>query len=219
MKKSSLLASIILLIVGASCSNSPSDMNNSPESNSPNDTSVKVVSATADSNLVSFEKKLSLQGISYDVVVKGKGSIQQLRIITSGLKGSIDTADMELDPVLNAEIEDLDHDGFPELLIYTQSAGSGSYGKVVGFSPNKGKSISLIYFPELEMGTPAAKGYQGHDEFAIVESNLLRRFKTYQSDDANATPTGKIRQLTYQLKNGEASKKFVLVKTIEISEK
>jgi hypothetical protein len=162
MKKSSLLASIILLIVGASCSNSPSDMNNSPESNSPKDTSVKVVSATADSNLVSFEKKLSL---------------------------------------------------------YTQSAGSGSYGKVVGFSPNKGKSISLIYFPELEMGTAAAKGYQGHDEFAIVESNLLRRFKTYQSDDANATPTGKIRQLTYQLKNGEASKKFVLVKTIEISEK
>ncbi len=218
MKKSSLLASIILLIVGASCSNSQSDMKKSSESDFQKDTSVKVVSASVDSNLVSFEKKLSLQGISYDVVVKGKGSIQQLRIITSGLKGLIDTADMELDPVLNAEIEDLDHDGFPELLIYTQSAGSGSYGKVVGFSPNKGKSISQINFPELAKGSKESKGYMGHDSFSVVESSLSRRFPVYETNDSNVKPAGKIRQLQYKLKNGEASKQFVLVGSMEFDQ-
>lgn len=212
MKINKMLAAFISVICLVACNNAeqPSKTESLP------DTSVKVVTNNLDSNANSFEKKLSLQGISYDVVVKGKGSIQQLRIITTGLKSSIDTAVMEIDTAINAEVEDLDHDGFPELLVYTQSAGSGSYGKVVGFSPNKGKSLSQIYFPELDMATPAAKGYQGHDEFAIVESNLLRRFKTYESGDANAKPTGKMRQITYTLKNGEASKKFVMGKIIEI---
>lgn len=212
MKIIKKLAAFISVISLVACNNA--EQQSKSEANQ--DTSVKVVTNNVDSNAISFEKKLSLQGISYDVVVKGKGSIQQLRIITTGLKSSIDTAVMEIDPAINAEVEDLDHDGFSELLVYTQSAGSGSYGKVVGFSPNKGKSLSLIYFPELDMATPAAKGYQGHDEFAIVESNLLRRFKTFESGDTNAKPTGKMRQITYTLQNGEASKKFVMGKVIEI---
>jgi hypothetical protein len=61
------------------------------------------------------------------------------------------------------------------------------------------------------------KGYMGHDEFAIVESSLARRFKIYQGSDSNAKPTGKIRQLEYQLKPGEASKKFVLMKQTDIA--
>jgi hypothetical protein len=212
MKLNKILAAFISIISLVACNNEEQ----SSKTETMPDTSVKVVTNNLDSNAISFEKKLSLQGISYDVVVKGKGSIQQLRIITTGLTSSVDTADMEIDPAINAEVEDLDHDGFPELLVYTQSAGSGSYGKVVGFSPNKGKSISMIYFPEIDMESPAAKGYQGHDEFAIVESNLLRRFKTYESGDANAKPTGKMRQITYTLQNGEASKKFVMGKVIEI---
>lgn len=182
------------------------------------DTGLSLNKHIKDTIRTQFSKLLSLQGISYDVVVKGKGSIQQLRIITTGLKGSIDTADMELDTVLNAEIEDLDHDGFPELLIYTQSAGSGSYGQVIGFSPNKGKSISQINFPELNKGSKESIGYMGHDSFSIVESSLSRRFPIYETSDNNVKATGKIRQLQYKLKNGEASKQFVLVGSMEFDQ-
>jgi hypothetical protein len=170
----------------------------------------------ADSNKIIFPKKLTLQGITYELKVLGKGSIQQLTIIPYGLKLYNDTFHLEVEPIVGAEIEDLDHDGFPELLIYIQSAGSGSYGNVIGFSPNKGKSLSQIYFPELDKKSATMKGYMGHDEFAIVESSLARRFKIYEGTDSNARPTGKIRQLEYQLKPGEASKKFVLIKQTEI---
>ena len=61
----------------------------------------------------------------------------------------------------------LNIDGFPEILIYTVSAGSGSYGNVIGYSVNNGKSISQIYFPELAENKEASSGYMGHDEFAI----------------------------------------------------
>ena len=213
MKNTNILATVLITVSFLACNNNGQQS----KSETNQDSSVKLITGNADSSVISFEKKLSLQGISYNLVVKGKGSIQQLSIITTGLSGGVDTTNLEIDPAINAEIEDLDHDGFPELLVYTQSAGSGSYGKVVGFSPNKGKSLSQIYFPELDMANPAAKGYQGHDEFTIVESNLLRRFKTYESNDVNAKPTGKMRQITYSLKNGEASKKFVMNKMVEIS--
>lgn len=165
-----------------------------------------------------FSKSLSLQGITYQIKAIGNGSLQQLTIIPSGLTLINDTIIQESEPIVNAEIEDLDRDGYPELLIYTQSAGSGSYGHVIGYSPNKGKSLSQIYFPELAKGSKENMGYMGHDTFSIVESSLSRRFPCYETNDVNAKPTGKIRQLQYKLKNGEASKQFVLVGSMEFDQ-
>ncbi len=171
----------------------------------------KTAKPTTDSNVAVFSKILRLQGIEYDVHAFGEGSLQTLRIITIGLTNGVDTIQQMTDPIVGAEVEDLDRDGFPELLVYTQSAGSGSYGTVLGYSPNKGKSISPIAFPELVEGSKEQKGYMGHDTFSIVASSLARRFPCYETNDVNATPTGKMRQLQYKLINGEASKQFVLV--------
>ena len=49
-----------------------------------------------------------------------------------------------------------------------------------------------------------SKGYMGHDQFAVGEGSLLRRFPIYKAGDANAKPSGKTRQLQYKLKAGEA---------------
>ena len=164
---------------------------------------------------LTFSKQLSLQGIQYQIMASGDGSVQQLTIIPSGLSIVNDTIRQESDPVIGAEIEDLDMDGFPELLVYTSSAGSGSYGQVIGYSPNQGKSLSQIFFPSLEKGKKESMGYQGHDQFSIVEASLSRRFPIFEKDDPNAKPSGKIRQLQYKLKRGEASKKFVLIGSME----
>ncbi len=182
------------------------------------DTGVSLKKETTDTISTQFSKLLSLQGITYKITSIGNGSLQQLVIIPSGLSLINDTIQQETDPVMGAEIEDLDHDGFPELLIYTQSAGSGSYGHVIGYSPNKGKSISQINFPELAKGAKESIGYMGHDSFSIVESSLSRRFPVYETNDSNAKPAGKIRQLQYKLKNGEASKQFVLVGSMEFDQ-
>lgn len=44
----------------------------------------------------------------------------------------------------------------------------------------------------------------GHDEFAVVENVLARRFSIYKEEDNNAQPTGKTRQIQYKLVPGEA---------------
>ena len=44
----------------------------------------------------------------------------------------------------------------------------------------------------------------GHDEFAVVENVLARRFPVYKEGDSNANPTGGTRQIQYKLKAGEA---------------
>ena len=55
----------------------------------------------------------------------------------------------------------------------------------------------------------------GHDEFAVVENILARRFPVYAESDTNANPTGAMRQLQYKLTPGEASWILVLDKSVE----
>ena len=120
-----------------------------------------------------FNKNLSLQNINFNVRATGKGSIQELTIQPYGLKTDQKKVILKIDgSVTNAEIEDLNSDGFPEILVYTTSAGSGSYGNVIGYSVNNGKSMSQIYFPPISENPKANKGYMGNDEFAIVEFTL-----------------------------------------------
>ena len=160
-----------------------------------------------------FQKTLILQNITFDISTTGEVSISQLTIQSKGLEIDNQKIAVELDgQVVNAEIEDLNSDGFPEILIYTTSAGSGSYGNVIGYSVNNGKSLSQIYFPELSENKEASIGYMGHDKFAIVETSLVRRFPIYKNDDSNSNPTGGTRQIEYKLKDGEASRLFVLNK-------
>ena len=106
--------------------------------------------------------------------------------------------------VTGAEVEDLDADGSPEIYVYTQSAGSGSYAAVIAYAANKKKSLSQVTLPDLADDKKASEGYMGHDEFALVENRLIRRFKIYSEGDANAKPTGKTRQIQYRLVAGEA---------------
>ena len=163
-----------------------------------------------------FQKSLSFQNIGFFINSTGEGSIQQLTIEPYGLEIDNDKISMEIDGnIVNAEIEDLNSDGYPEILIYTASAGSGTYGNVIGYSVNNGKSISQISFPNITDNPKASKGYMGHDEFAIVETTLVQRFQIYNEGDTNANPTGNIRQIQYKLKDGEASRQFVIDKIIE----
>jgi len=149
--------------------------------------------------------RVSLQGITFTVSSSGEGSARQLTIRTSGGRRPIAPIRQEiLGSVSGVEVADLDANGLPELYVFVTSAGSGSYGSLVGYAVNKGAtSITPINLPELS--GKAAQGYQGHDSFAVVERNLARRFPIYRPGDTNAKPSGGIRQISYQLVPGEAS--------------
>lgn len=156
-----------------------------------------------------FSKVLRLQGIGFNVTSVRKGPQTAVTVSPFGLERSNLLETYTIDGfVRDAEIEDLNADGSPELLIYTQSFGSGSYGNVLAFSVNNRKSVSMAYLPPVTQNPALSEGYMGHDEFRVVENYLVQRFPIYKDGDTNAHPTGGIRQITYTLEEGEAMRQF-----------
>lgn len=166
-----------------------------------------------------FVKFLSMNNTFFEVSTTGEGSIQQLKITPFGLKIDNKEINMEIDGfVTDAGIADLNADGFPEILVFTSSAGSGGYGNVIGYTVHNGKTLSNIYFPSISDNKEGSKGYMGHDEFAIVENSLVQRFKTYNQNDINSTPTGTMRQLQYKLIKDKDGYKFEMYRMTEFPE-
>jgi hypothetical protein len=163
-----------------------------------------------------FDQTLSLQGVSFRVQTDNASSVNRLTITPTGLKDDNHAIEVEADgTVTGAEVADLDANGSPEIYVYVTSAGSGSYGSLVAYAANNLKSLSQIYLPAIEESPRAAAGYMGHDEFAVVESSLVRRFPVYKAGDNNAAPSGGTRQLQHKLKAGEAGWLLVVDKVVE----
>lgn len=162
-----------------------------------------------------FSTVLSLQNVTFTISANDVMPMATLVIRPEGLEQNNTLIVRQVDgTVMGAEIEDLDSDGWPEVVVYVSSAGSGSYGTVVGYSVSAGESLSAIAFPELD--GDAAAGYMGHDEFTLVETSLARRFPVYKEGDSNAEPTGTTRQIQYELIDGEASRTFSVKNVTEI---
>ena len=151
-----------------------------------------------------FHRSLALQGIRFEVHSSGAGSQQQLAITSNGGRTTFKPIQQTINGrVVGAEVADLDSNGLPEIYVYVQGAGSGSYGELAAYAVTKGADLSPIYLQELTSST--SQGYQGHDQFRVVEGCLVRRFPIYKPGDSNAKATGGERQICYKLKAGEAS--------------
>lgn len=117
--------------------------------------------------------------------------------------------------VTGAEAADLNHDGFPEVLVYVISDGSERYGTVIGYSSNNGNSMSPIYFPPTAQNPKVNQGYMGYDTFSTAEDALVQTFPVFQVGDAPSHPTGPTRQVQYALVDDEVSLKFEVSRTFE----
>ena len=202
----------IALMVLTGCNN---QAENQSSDNNPKDTT-KSQEPTIEKETYSFQKSLQFKSISFDITTKGSGSLRQLTIQPKGFEETNKSFELEIDgKVTDARVADLNSDGFPELLIFTQSAGSGSYGNVIAFSANGAKSMSRVYFPPANENPKLNKGYMGHDTFLINESTLIQEFPIYKEGDPNSNPTGGVRRIQYKLVDGEASRKFVTDKISE----
>ncbi len=164
-----------------------------------------------------FSKVLNLQGVGFNISSIEKDGKNTLTIFTFGLEEREynETFNIDGEVVIHTEVEDLNSDGSPELFIYTQSVGSGSYGNVYAFSVNNKKSMSAVYFQPTAENSNINKGYMGHDEFSLVENNLGQRFPIYKEGDTNANPTSGTRQVLYKLVEGEAMRKLEVDKITE----
>lgn len=163
-----------------------------------------------------FDRTLLLQGVTFHVTCAQSSSLSRVRIQPQGLKGENAVIEASADgTVTAAEVADLNGDGFPEIYIYVTSVGSGSYGSLIAYGSNKNLSLTEIYLPSLEENPKALEGYQGHDEFGVVENALVRRFPIYKGNDIQAHPTGGTRQVQYHLVAGEAGWKLKAYRTVQ----
>jgi hypothetical protein len=131
-------------------------------------------------------------------------SLSTIEIRTRGFEHEYHEIYPDRNPISDVFVADLDGNGFDEIYIITTSAGSGSYGTVLGFASNKDKSLSMIHFPEIREGDENFEGYMGHDTFKIEDQKLVRIFPIYNRGDTNENPKGGRRKLVYGLYPGEA---------------
>ena len=166
-----------------------------------------------------FQDTLSMQGITFELTALYKAGINVLTIKPVGLE--IDNREVTHETngwIVGAEVEDLNSDGSPEIVVYASGSDSLRTGSVICYSVNNGKSMSQVYFPGMTGNPEAMNGYRGSDEFAIVETTLVQRFPVYKTDETgNVTgePTGMMRQIQYKLADGEASRYFGIDRIIE----
>ena len=213
-----------LMVFGMACNNSSDNSSATNDSTYLHTDSTFATSdqpSTSDSKAESssFNKVLAHKNISFKVTADGKGSLQKLIIQPSGLSADNREITLETDPLVDAQVMDLNGDGYPELLLFTQSAGSGSYGKVIAYSVNNGKSVSSVTFPLTSDNKKISKGYMGHDKFTIENNQLVQRFPIYEGGDSNSKPSGKVRVIIYRLKDGEALRIFEVDNVKEVQQK
>jgi hypothetical protein len=149
-----------------------------------------------------FDQTAILQGITFKVTSPNLKSANIVTITPGGLEEDNRPVTMEIiGTITRIETGDINVDGSPEIYIYAQD---GEGVNLLAYSANRKKSLSQIFLPDLKDDVKNSAGYRGHDEFAIVENSLARRFPIFPEDESETKPTGKMRQLRYKLHPGEA---------------
>ncbi len=105
--------------------------------------------------------------------------------------------------IRKAEVDDLNNDLYPDLVIYIYLNGTDEKGTVVGVSSVKNESFAGIGFPDIVDDPKLRTGYKGFDTFMLMEGTLMRRFPIYTADSVGAQRTGMYRQIQYRVSIGE----------------
>jgi len=151
---------------------------------------------------LSFDRTLELQGIRFRVTSENVGAGNLVRIIPFGLER--DNTPIErvvTGSITGVEVADINADGSPEIYVYMAPKGDSP---LIAYSANRRKSLGEIYLAPLAQDLKVSGGYRGHDEFAVLEGVLGRRFPVFRATDTDGNPTGGIKQLQYRLVSGEA---------------
>jgi len=118
--------------------------------------------------------------------------------------------------VAGAQIDDLNRDGNPDLVLFIYADSNASSGTVYAFMSDGNKEIMPCLLPDVTMNPKISTGYKGHDQFSMMEGTLVQRFPVYNAGDAADKPSGGNRTVLYQVTKGEGGGyKFNLIKSFD----
>lgn len=161
------------------------------------------------------EFKQTLSWLDYSFTIEAKDNKLYFKPSNLEIVNREEVHDITGYTINNAQIGDLNNDGYPEVFIYLTANGSGRYGQLIGYACNNGKSMSIVYLQPVEDNKEIAKNYRGHDFMMMQGNTFIRLFPIYLENDVNANPTGGVRKLEYKLVDGEASRILKLVKATD----
>jgi hypothetical protein len=107
--------------------------------------------------------------------------------------------------IAKAEVDDINSDGFADLVVYVFSNDSIPHGNVIGILAQTNESIAPVIFPDIFDDPKLRVGYKGNDVFFLLEGYLVRRFPVYPTEGGPpAAASGNlIRQVTYMVTRDE----------------
>lgn len=163
-----------------------------------------------------FRTTVELHGISFQVQNPNTSDTNTVKVTPSGLETTNEPVTREVrGEVVGAEVGDLNVDQSPEVYIYVSKKGDRKGMDLVAFSTNNRKSMSEIALEPDDPDSKTMEGYNGGDEYAVVENSIVRRFPVYRDDGGKWENTGKMRQFQYKLKKGEATWRLTIENTAE----
>lgn len=150
-----------------------------------------------------YDSTLKIGKAGYRITCLNKSADRNaLNIRPIGFKAEVREVSLEIKArVLSAEIDDLNNDGFPEVIIFIQEAKGNK--SLFCISSKENERIEPIYFPDITNDMELSKGYRGLDEFKLIEGVLFRKFPIFESDTANKVPSSKVKQVLYRVIPGE----------------
>jgi hypothetical protein len=150
-----------------------------------------------------YDSTLKIGKVGFRVTCLNKSLTQNsLSIKPIGFKSEAREASLELKArVISADIDDLNGDGFVDLIIYILE-NSGKTNLFCVSSKND-EMMQPIFFPDITNDSQLSKGYRGGDEYKLVEGILFRKFPIYGSDTSIKAPTNKVRQIMYRVVEGD----------------
>jgi hypothetical protein len=99
-------------------------------------------------------------------------------------------------------VDDLNDDGFPDLMLIVYSGPKHEIATIYGISSKENTELAQVYFPDVYSDSKLREGYKGYDEFTIVAGSLLRSYPIFKPTDTDK-PTGGTRVVQYKIVTGE----------------
>ncbi len=173
---------------------------------------------SSDAQFTRIDSTLKIGRVGYRVNCNNKRAEQnELTIKLLGFDNSArDVKFYVKGRVVKGEIDDLNNDGFPDLILYLHSGINGEFGSVLAFVSEANKSVAPFGLPDPMLDGKIKDGYKGHDEFTLIEGQIMQKFPLYKPGDDPSKPTGGNRVVVYKVASENGGYQFKMVRFYDL---
>ncbi|MCZ2223394.1 MAG: hypothetical protein LC122_07160 [Chitinophagales bacterium] len=173
---------------------------------------------SAQKNKNKFDTTIKIGKVGYKVTCNNKSNTKNtLRITLLGFEEATEDLNFEIrGKVYGAEIDDLNRDGFPDLVVYILMDEVKRKSSVLSLASEENKRVVPISFPDVLTNEILKTGYDGNDSFRLLNGILTQKFSVKDTTNTNENPII-ARQVLYNVvKTEQGNWKFQVQRIVDI---